>query len=237
MTVLRWGEFGDVAVQMMAQVKPGENLLILADTWTDMEIAEACLIAGINAKANAQLLVIPRMSHTDTREFNPSTAGAIQGADVIVAVCETMFIEKAARAHLIEGAEEILASDPSTFRSTFYELLELATRRGAETLGIDGEVRSLEPGKKADIITINMHNPYLTPTKNPFTNIVLYGSSRDVDTVIVDGHILKKDGVLTSIDVKQALATAQGSVEQITGRFFQEHPEQRQTWEQKAPWK
>lgn len=39
MMVLRWGEFGDVAVRMMAQVKPGENLLILADTWTDMEIA------------------------------------------------------------------------------------------------------------------------------------------------------------------------------------------------------
>jgi hypothetical protein len=49
-----------------------------------MEIAEACLIAGINAKANAQSLVIPRMSHTDTSEFNPSAAGAIQGANMIV---------------------------------------------------------------------------------------------------------------------------------------------------------
>jgi hypothetical protein len=37
-----------------------------------MEIAEACLIAGVNAEANAQLLVIPKMSRTDMREFNPS---------------------------------------------------------------------------------------------------------------------------------------------------------------------
>ena len=112
MAVLRWGEFGEIAVRMMGQVKPGENLLILADTWTDMEIAEACLIAGINAKANAQLLVIPRMSHTDTREFNPSTAGAIQGADVIVAVCETMFIEKAATRKAREGGTRITSAMP-----------------------------------------------------------------------------------------------------------------------------
>jgi leucyl aminopeptidase (aminopeptidase T) len=61
-----------------------------------MEIAEAVLIAGINAKANAQLLVIPRIARSDKREFNPSTAGAIMGADVIVGVCETMFIRRAA---------------------------------------------------------------------------------------------------------------------------------------------
>ena len=113
MTVLRWGEFGEIAVKMMAQVKPGENLLILADTWTDMEIAEACLIAGINAKANAQLLVIPRMSHTDTREFNASTAGAIQGADVIVGVCgETMFIEKDATRLAREKGTRVVATSP-----------------------------------------------------------------------------------------------------------------------------
>jgi len=41
-------------MRMMLDVKPGENLLIMADTWTNMEIAEACLIAGINAKASAQ---------------------------------------------------------------------------------------------------------------------------------------------------------------------------------------
>jgi hypothetical protein len=59
MAVHRWGEFGEAAVRMIGQVKQGENLLIVADTWTNMEIAEACLIAGINARANAQLLVIP----------------------------------------------------------------------------------------------------------------------------------------------------------------------------------
>jgi leucyl aminopeptidase (aminopeptidase T) len=90
----RWDEFGEIAVRQMGQVKPGEDLLILADTKTDMEVAQACLAAGISAEANAQLLVIPWMAPTDAREFNQTTIGAIQGADVIIGLCETMFVEK-----------------------------------------------------------------------------------------------------------------------------------------------
>ena len=94
MSVLCWGEFGEMAVRKMGQVKPGESLLILADTRTDMEIAEACLIAGINAKANAQMLVIPWVALSDTHELNRVTVGAIREADVIVGLCETMFVSK-----------------------------------------------------------------------------------------------------------------------------------------------
>lgn len=96
MAVHRWGEFGEVAVCMMGQVRVGENLLIVADTWTDMDIAEACLIAGISAKANAQLLVIPRRPLADTRELNPVLAGALQGADLVVALCDQNIAHKAA---------------------------------------------------------------------------------------------------------------------------------------------
>ncbi len=90
MGILRWGEFGEVVVRHVVEVKPGENLLIVADTRTNMVIAEACLIAGINAKAKAQLLVIPWMSEEDRREVSlPSVVGAILGADVIVGVCHS----------------------------------------------------------------------------------------------------------------------------------------------------
>ena len=112
MAVLRWGEFGEVAVRMMGQVKPGEDLLIVANTWTNMEIAEACMIAGINAKANAQLLVIPRMPETDTREFSPSTAGAIQGADVIVALCEGI-VHRAATRKARDKGTRIVSTMPN----------------------------------------------------------------------------------------------------------------------------
>ena len=96
MAVHRWGEFGDVAVQMMGRFEPGENLLILADTWTDVALAPACLIAGINAQANAQLMVMRKTSQPETRELNPVVAGALQGADLVVALCDQNIAHKAA---------------------------------------------------------------------------------------------------------------------------------------------
>jgi leucyl aminopeptidase (aminopeptidase T) len=110
MAVHRWGEFGEAVVRMLAHVKPGENLLILADTWTDIEIAEACLIAGINAKANAQLLVMPRMSLIHADEYNPSTAGAIQGADVVVALCGGMFPRNPATRKALEKGTRVVTT-------------------------------------------------------------------------------------------------------------------------------
>ena len=136
-------------------------------------------------------------------------------------------------AKLAGGAAAMNAAQRRTFRPTFYELLEMATRRGAEILGLDDQIGSLEKGKRADIQLVNMQNPYLTPTKDPLTSIVSYGSSSDIDTVIVDGKILKRDGVLTTIDLSKALSSAQERVDTIIARFFHEHPEQQAVWEQR----
>ena len=111
MRSLRWGEFAHIAVRDMAAVKAGETLLVLADTWTDMDIAEACLSAGITLGANAQLLVIPRMAPTDTTEFNACVSGAIKGADVILGLCPTMFIEKAATAEARANGARVASTD------------------------------------------------------------------------------------------------------------------------------
>ena len=112
MAVSRWSEWAEAVMRMIVEVKPGENLLILSDTWADMEIAEAVLIAGINAKANAQLLVIPRVPRTDTRELNPSTAGAIQGADIVVGLCETPYARKAAMRKALEKGTRAAGTVP-----------------------------------------------------------------------------------------------------------------------------
>lgn len=111
MRSLRWGEFAYTAVRKMANVQPGETLLILADTWTDMDIAEACLTAGLNAGAKAQLLVIPRMAPTDTTEFNDSITGAMVGADVILGLCPTFFMEKEACEVARKNGTRVTATD------------------------------------------------------------------------------------------------------------------------------
>ena len=143
---------------------------------------------------------------------------------------------QAARARAVGGPLGMQAGSRLTRRPSFYELMELATRRGAEVLGVDDKVGSLEEGKRADIIMIDMLNPFLTPTKDPLTSIVLYGTSSDIDTVIVDGRILKRDGELTTIDKAEALLKGQERVEEIIERFFEENPEQRKNWHKMVPY-
>ena len=96
MRSLRWGAFAHAAVHQMCTAKPGETLLVLADSWTDMDLAEACLQSALAAGCRASLMVIERMGPTDTTELDPAAAGAIIGADIVLGVCETMFLEKAA---------------------------------------------------------------------------------------------------------------------------------------------
>jgi len=99
---------------MMVEVKPSENYLILTDTGTNTEIGEACLVAGINAGANAQLLVMPKMSRKDFGRDFRAVAGAIEGADVILALCESRNASvEAAMFRAREKGARVTTSDPA----------------------------------------------------------------------------------------------------------------------------
>jgi 5-methylthioadenosine/S-adenosylhomocysteine deaminase len=141
------------------------------------------------------------------------------------------------RAVAIRGADEMLSKNPRTFRPTFYEILELATRKGAEMMGIEDEIGSLEPGKKADVITIDLTNPYLTPTMDPITSIIRYGTSEQIDTVIVDGQILKQNFRLTKINIRDVLLNAKIRADHIINNFFEDHPDLKKMWEKRLGYK
>ncbi|NIR13120.1 MAG: amidohydrolase family protein, partial [Desulfobacterales bacterium] len=68
------------------------------------------------------------------------------------------------KAKALGGVEGMLSMSTQTSRPSCYSFLELATRKGAEALGIADKTGSLEPGKKADIMIFDMLNPFLTPT-------------------------------------------------------------------------
>ena len=137
------------------------------------------------------------------------------------------------RARLVSGADGMINDSRRTARPSFYEILERATRGGAEALGIADKVGSIEPGKKADIITVNMLNPYLTPTREPLTSVFLYANPGDIDNVICDGKWLKKDGEMQTINMKTALTSAQKTCDAIIDKFFEEHADQKKIWHNK----
>jgi 5-methylthioadenosine/S-adenosylhomocysteine deaminase len=88
---------------------------------------------------------------------------------------------------------------------TTSDVFEMATIRGAEALGIDDRAGSLEVGKAADIVLLKTRSLRLSPLNNPLATIVLQATPADVDTVLVAGRVLKRNGRLIHRDVDAAI--------------------------------
>jgi 5-methylthioadenosine/S-adenosylhomocysteine deaminase len=91
----------------------------------------------------------------------------------------------------------------------------MATRWGAEALGLGSKVGSLEKGKIADIISINLAKPHLTPIYNIYSHIVYAAMASDVDFVMVNGKIVINNGRLLTADETEILFKAQQWCEKI----------------------
>ncbi len=78
------------------------------------------------------------------------------------------------------------------------EALSMATRNGARALGLP--TGSIEVGKKADLVLLNLDTPSLTPLNNPVAALAYSANGSEVDTVIIDGTVVLRHRVLTTID-------------------------------------
>jgi cytosine/adenosine deaminase-related metal-dependent hydrolase len=90
-------------------------------------------------------------------------------------------------------------------------ILELATMNGAEILGISDRVGSLTPGKRADLIMVSTNSLNMSGFTNPLHLLVEATQPSNIELVMVDGQIVKREGKLTTIDVKQILQNANRS--------------------------
>lgn len=97
--------------------------------------------------------------------------------------------------------------------------LEMTTIEPAKALGIDDEVGSLEVGKKADIITLDILQPHLYPMNQPVTRLVNHAQGQDVDMVIIDGEIVMKNRRLTKVDEFKILDDAKTAQELMLERL------------------
>jgi 5-methylthioadenosine/S-adenosylhomocysteine deaminase len=81
-----------------------------------------------------------------------------------------------------------------------YQILRMATLCGAQALGLEKDVGTLEVGKRADIILVDVSKPHFKPLHNIYANLVYSAGRSDVDTVIVDGKILMENRVVKTLD-------------------------------------
>ena len=90
-----------------------------------------------------------------------------------------------------------------------HSVLEMATINGAIALGIQDRVGSLEIGKRADVVVVDLLKPHFTPLHNVVSHLVYNAVGSDVDTVIVDGRVLMKGREVLTLDEGEVLERAQ----------------------------
>ena len=83
--------------------------------------------------------------------------------------------------------------------------LRMATTWGASVLGLEDQVGTLEVGKKADIIVVDLQGPNLCPVYDPLSALVYSASGADVKDVVVDGKVLMKDRKFTTLDPNEIM--------------------------------
>jgi 5-methylthioadenosine/S-adenosylhomocysteine deaminase len=109
-----------------------------------------------------------------------------------------------------------------------WKVLRIATIEGASCIGLDREIGSLEEGKKADLMMLNLKVPHLTPVistpvRNVAPNIVYSARGDEVETVIVDGKVLMENRRALTMNEESVIEEAQRAAEEVTSKAAEDY--------------
>jgi 5-methylthioadenosine/S-adenosylhomocysteine deaminase len=93
--------------------------------------------------------------------------------------------------------------------------VQMGTIDGARALGMDKEIGSLEPGKRADVIVVSMGSARQTPMYDPVSHLVYVTHGDDVRTTIVNGRVLMRDRKVLTLDEPKVLADARAYADKV----------------------
>lgn len=119
---------------------------------------------------------------------------------------------------------------PEKLQLTAEDALRAATIEGARAAGLDGEVGTLEIGKRADLILVRTAEHHLSPVLDPVKTVVVQAGAGDVELVMVDGRILKRDGKLVGADRHGIEARLEQAAERIFTATTQQSIDQAYTY-------
>jgi 5-methylthioadenosine/S-adenosylhomocysteine deaminase len=98
------------------------------------------------------------------------------------------------------------------------DVLWMATRAGARTLGLEPEIGSIEVGKRADLIVVDRDRPHLAPGPDPYSTLVYAARGSDVRTTIVDGELLVDEFASVRVDRAEVAAQARDAARALADR-------------------
>lgn len=108
---------------------------------------------------------------------------------------------------LASKLQKLVTGDPQILPA--WQALEMATIRGARALGMEKEIGSIEPAKRADLITVRLDRPNAVPLYDVYSQMVYTLKGSDVRDVMVNGRLVVRDGRALTIDSKQVIAKAE----------------------------
>jgi 5-methylthioadenosine/S-adenosylhomocysteine deaminase len=101
---------------------------------------------------------------------------------------------------------------------TARDVLWMATREGARALGLDSDIGSIEPGKRADMILVDRNGPATAPDPDVWSTLVYAARGTDVVMTMVDGEVLTRDRQLVHADAGEIAATARSAARHLASR-------------------
>ena len=110
-------------------------------------------------------------------------------------------------------------SRPETMPITCRQALEWTTVNGARLIGLDARIGSLTPGKQADVILLRAGDLNMFPVRDPIGSVVMQGGIANVDTVLIAGRAMKRNGRLLVPNLAEKKATLARSGERILTDF------------------
>ncbi|MGD0355228.1 MAG: amidohydrolase family protein [Dehalococcoidia bacterium] len=134
-----------------------------------------------------------------------------QSADMFTQIRLNMGIQRALQNDALYKAGRM----PKVITPTTLQLLEIATIKGAEAIGLDKNTGSLTPGKEADLIMLRTDDINMFPVNNPVNSIIMAANVGNIDTVMIRGRVLKKNGKLVGVDIKNVMEKLLKSQEKI----------------------
>jgi 5-methylthioadenosine/S-adenosylhomocysteine deaminase len=134
-----------------------------------------------------------------------------------------IFASERGRQHQKAWDEDLDGNSPTPNLITARQVLRWATLDGAKVAGIADRTGSITPGKKADIVIIETKSPNVAPVIDPVAAVVCAADVSNVDTVIVDGRILKRSGKLVA-ELGSARRDVEASRDYLVGTFGAPEP-------------
>ena len=197
-------EFGKMPAEFMDQVGlVGPNIVFAHGVWLtekEWEIlarkrANVAHCPSSNMKLSSGIAKVPEMMQTGVNVGIGCDGGPSNNSYDMIREMKTASL-----------LQKVRTMDPLALSAE--TVLEMATLHGARALGLLDQIGSIESGKKADLVIVNMHKPHLTPPFNPVSHLVYAAEGSDVETTIIDGKIIMENRVVKSLNEEKIIHDA-----------------------------